>query len=63
MPDDLANRGEQDRARINMDEEHEVQFWTNELGIDAQTLRQVIAQAGNSAKAVREHLQRRLGAK
>jgi predicted RNA-binding protein YlqC (UPF0109 family) len=62
MPDDLANRGAHDRARINMDEEHEVEFWTNELGVNAQTLKQVIAQTGNSAKAVREHLQRRLGA-
>jgi predicted RNA-binding protein YlqC (UPF0109 family) len=62
MPDDLDNRGAQDRARINLNEDHEVEFWTNELGVDAQTLKRVIAQTGNSAKAVREHLQRRLGA-
>lgn len=63
MPDPSAVRGEQDRVRINMDEEAEVQFWTNELGVDARTLKQVIAQTGNTAKAVREHLQRRLGAR
>ncbi len=63
MPDPSAVRGEQDRVRINMDEEAEVQFWMNELGVDARTLKQVIAQTGNTAKAVREHLQRRLGAR
>jgi hypothetical protein len=59
MADDLNNRGAQDRARINLNEEHEVRWWTKELGVDEAALKEAVAQAGNSAKAVREHLQQR----
>jgi len=59
MADNLQHRGVQYRARINVNEEHEIRWWTKEFGVDEQTLKEVVAQAGNSAKAVREHLQRR----
>jgi len=28
MPDDLKNRGAQDRSRVNIHEDHEVRYWT-----------------------------------
>lgn len=59
MADDLQHRGVQSRARINVNEKHEMRWWTTEFGVDEQTLKEAVAQAGNSAKAVREHLQRR----
>jgi hypothetical protein len=59
MADDLTLQGQQDRARINLAEEHELRWWTKEFGVDEQTLREAVSQAGSSAKAVREHLQRR----
>ena len=59
MADDLQHHGVQYRARINVNEEHEIRWWTKEFGVDEQTLKKVVAQAGNTAKAVREHLQRR----
>jgi hypothetical protein len=56
MSDDLNNRGGQDRARINVNEPHEVAYWTKELGVTPERLRQLVKEAGASAKAVREKL-------
>lgn len=56
MSDDLNNRGAQDRARINVNEPHEVDYWTKELGVTKQRLQQLVKEAGTSAKAVREKL-------
>lgn len=56
MSDDLNNRGAQDRARINVNEPHEVAYWTKELGVTKERLQQLVKDAGTSAKAVRERL-------
>jgi hypothetical protein len=58
MADDLKDRGAQDRARINLKEEHEVRYWTSELGVDEDQLRTAVAAVGVSAKAVRQFLSR-----
>jgi len=56
MSDDMNNRGAQDRARINVNEAHEVAYWTKELGVTKDRLQQLVKEAGTSAKAVREKL-------
>lgn len=56
MSDNLQNRGPQDRARINLHEQHEVRYWTETLGVTKEQLEQAVKQAGNSADAVRQHL-------
>ena len=56
MSDNLQDRGQQDRARINMHEKHEIQYWTKALGVTEEELARAVEQAGNSAEAVREHL-------
>ena len=56
MADDLNNRGAQDRARINLSEEHEVRYWTGALGVPEDELRRLVAEAGNNAEAVRAAL-------
>jgi hypothetical protein len=56
MSDDLANRGAQDRARINLTEPHEVKYWTDALGVSKEQLERVVAEVGHSAAAVREKL-------
>jgi hypothetical protein len=56
MSDDLSKRGAQDRARINLNEPHEVVYWTKELGVTKDRLQQLVKDAGTSAKAVREKL-------
>jgi hypothetical protein len=56
MSDDLKNRGPQDSARINVNEEHELRYWTKELNISAEQLKQAVKVAGVSVEAVRKHL-------
>ena len=56
MPDDKTNRGAQDRARVNVNEEHEIRYWTEALGVSEEKLREAVAAVGVSADAVRKHL-------
>jgi hypothetical protein len=56
MSDNLQDRGQQDRARINLHEQHEIQYWTKALRVTREELEQAVKQAGNSAEAVRQHL-------
>jgi len=56
MSDDKNKRGPVDRSRIAMSEEHEVRYWTKELGVSEQELQKAVKAVGNSADKVREHL-------
>ena len=56
MPDDTTQRGAQDRARINVNEDHEIRYWTQALGVTEEELREAVAAVGVSAEAVRDHL-------
>lgn len=58
MADDLSNRGPQDRARVNVNEPHELRYWTAALNVSEAQLRVAVAQVGVSADAVRRHLNR-----
>jgi hypothetical protein len=51
MADDLSNRGAQDRSRINVNEDHEVAYWTKELGCTAEQLKAAVKAVGMSADA------------
>jgi len=59
MADDLKKRGPQDRSRINVHEEHEVRYWTQELGVSREQLEAAVKAAGVSAQTVREHLKKK----
>lgn len=61
MSDDLKERGPQDRSRINVNESHELRYWTKELGVNEDQLRAAVQAVGVSAAAVREHLTARPG--
>lgn len=56
MSDDLNNRNGQDRLRINIHEEHEVRYWTQELGVSRDQLEQAVKTAGVMATDVRKLL-------
>lgn len=56
MADDLKNRGEPDRSRINLHEVHEVQYWTRKFGVSAQELQTAVKAAGSQAADVERHL-------
>jgi CRISPR/Cas system-associated endonuclease Cas3-HD len=59
MSDDMKQRGAQDRARININEEHEVRYWTDALGVSKQQLAEAVQAVGVSADKVRAHLGKR----
>jgi len=56
MSDDLKNRGRPDRIRINVHEEHEVRYWTQELGVSREELERAVKAIGVAAADVRMHL-------
>ena len=56
MADDLKNRGEPDRSRVNLKEVHEVQYWTRKLGVSAEQLQQAVKAVGPQASDVERHL-------
>jgi hypothetical protein len=59
MADDRSIRGGQDRSRIALEQEHEVRYWTQALGVTKEELAQAVQQVGNSADRVREHFSTR----
>jgi len=58
MSDDLNNRGQQNRIRINVNEEHEVRYWTQELGVTREELERAIKAVGVMVEDVRKHLKK-----
>ena len=60
MPDNLNERGPQDRTRINVNEDWEVRYWSKELGVSENRLRELVKQHGVSADAVRRALGKRV---
>jgi hypothetical protein len=54
MADDLKNGGPQDRSRISLAEDWEVRWWTKELGVSVDRLKELVAQHGNSTEKVRQ---------
>jgi hypothetical protein len=54
--DNLKLKGQQDRSKINMHEEHEVRYWTKHLGVSKEQLQAAINKVGNSAAAVQKEL-------
>jgi hypothetical protein len=58
VSDDRTNRGPADRARINVHENYEVQYWGKELGVTPDRLRELVARHGVIASDVREALKR-----
>ena len=56
MADNFKNRGAQDRARINLNEDHEVRYWTSKFDCTEEQLRATITIVGASADAVAREL-------
>ena len=56
MSNNLHNRGPRDRRRINLNQGHEIHYWTRTLGCSAEELEQAIGKVGSSASAVKRML-------
>ena len=57
MADDLKQKGQQDRSRVNMSEDYEVQYWTKKLGVSRDELQDAAGKVGSSARAIKQYLQ------
>ncbi len=56
MADNLQSAGPQDRSRINVHEEWELRYWTEELGVSKERLAELVKEVGPSVAAVRQRL-------
>jgi hypothetical protein len=56
MSDDKSIRGPADGKRINVNEEYEVQYWTTELEVTEDKLRDTVKKVGVMAADVRKAL-------
>jgi hypothetical protein len=63
MADDLKQTGEPEGARINVDQDHEVLYWSKELGVSCDQVREAVQQAGPMVADVRRHLTAKQAAK
>lgn len=56
MADDKSKRGGQDRTRISLDEEYEVQHWAKKFGVSRQELERAVKKVGPEADRVAKEL-------
>ena len=56
MADDLKNRGAQDRSRVNVNEDHEVRYWTQKWGVSEERLAAAVNKVGVAVDAVAREL-------
>jgi hypothetical protein len=56
MPDNLKNRGRQDRERISLTEKHEVRYWCGKFGCSEAELRAAVDQVGHMVVDVEKQL-------
>jgi hypothetical protein len=58
MADDLKQTGKPDDSRINVDQEHEVGYWSEKLGVSREQLKKAVQAAGPLVRDVQRHLNR-----
>jgi hypothetical protein len=59
MSDNLKDRGPRDGARINVNEEWELNYWTDKFGVSPDDLREAVRQVGDRV----EDVERKIGAR
>jgi len=56
MPDKPRIRRQQNRSRINLGEDYEVEYWATSLGVSKERLVEVVKKVGDSVQAVRTEI-------
>ncbi|NII82394.1 MULTISPECIES: DUF3606 domain-containing protein [unclassified Pedobacter] len=56
--DDKQKKGGADRARININEGYELDYWSNKFGVSKDKLKAVVETVGTSADAVQDYLKK-----
>ena len=54
MPDNPKLRGGSDRQRINIEQDYEVQEWSQSLGVSSEQLKEAVQAVGDRADKVRD---------
>jgi hypothetical protein len=54
--DDKTKIGGQDRSRINLSEDYEVEHWKRKFGVSTQELKDAVKAVGSNAKDVEAYL-------
>ena len=57
MPDRRRPRGAQDRVRINVGEDSEVEYWAKALGVSKERIVAAVKKVGDTVQAVRTEIQ------
>jgi len=58
MMDNKDNIGSPDRDRINVNEDYELQYWSEKFGVSRDELKAAVKAVGTFADDVRKHLER-----
>lgn len=59
MADDKTPRGmQQDRKLISLEQDYEVRYWTEALGVSRERLEQLVREHGHSAQRIRDALRK-----
>ena len=58
MADDLKQSGKLDDQRINVEQDHELVYWSEKLGVSRDRLREAVAAVGPLSKAVDQYLRK-----
>jgi len=56
--DDKQKKDSADRARININEGYELDYWSNKFGVSKDKLKAVVQTVGTSASAVEDYLKK-----
>jgi len=56
MADDPKQTGKPDDQRINVDQDHELTYWSEKLGVSRDRLREAVARAGPMVRNVEREL-------
>ena len=56
MADDKSNRGSADRARVNVHEAYELEYWSKDFGVSPDRLRELVSKHGVMAVEIRRAL-------
>jgi len=56
MTDNLQIKAPTDRLKINIHQQHEVNYWTEKLGVTEQQLKAAVKAVGPMVKDVKRHL-------
>jgi len=56
MADDTSVRGGQDRTRVNVNQEHELRYWSQKWGVSQDELRAAVGRVGPMVADLERHL-------